>query len=56
MLMTALSIDIKKKYFKGKTTFLHIKSVNCYFMNQQGNVTIDVYMLNTIVFDILVNY
>ena len=56
MLMIVLFIDIKQKYFKGKAIFLHIKSLNCYFMNQHANVTIDVYMLNTIVFDIPVNY
>ena len=56
MLMIALFIDIMKKSFKNKTIFLHIKSLNYHFMNQHANVTIDVYMLNTIVFDILVNY
>ena len=56
MFMIALSIDKKKKCFKGKTIFLHIKSLNCYCMNQHANATIDIYMLNTIVFDILVDY
>ena len=52
--MIALSIDKKKKCLKGKTIFLHIKILNCYCMNQHANATIDIYMLNTIIFDILV--
>ena len=42
MFMIALSIEKKKKCFKGKTIFLHIKSLN---MNQHANATIDIYML-----------
>ena len=56
MFMITLSIDKKKKCFKGKTIFLHIKRLNCYCMNQHANATIDIYMLNTIVFNILGDY
>ena len=46
----------KKKCFKGNTMFLHIKSHNCYFMNEHVKATIDIYMLNTIVFNIQIDY
>ena len=54
--MFMIALIKKKKCFKGKTIFLDIKSLNCYCMNQHASATIDIYILNTIVFDLLVDY
>ena len=54
--MFMIALIKKKKCFKGKTIFLDIKSLNCYYMNQHASATIDIYILNTIVFDLLVDY
>ena len=54
--MFMIALIKKKKCFKGKTIFLDNKSLNCYYMNQHASATLDIYILNTIVFDLLVDY